>query len=123
MGNTDPFFPFYLTLYVAQLILLPIITKDKWVCLLVCNTLYLERTRQVRPIHLWRVPRTVREPILSSRFAPGSNCDCLAVFNPRRDPSRSVVATVFQLFRTPARAQYRKPYSEIIWLLMYTIAT
>lgn len=39
--HTNSFFPFYLTLYVAQLILLPIITKDKWVCLLVGNTLYL----------------------------------------------------------------------------------
>lgn len=39
--HTNSFFPFYLTLYVAQLILLPVITKDKWVCLLVGNTLYL----------------------------------------------------------------------------------
>lgn len=39
--HTNAFFPFYLTLYIAQLILLPIITKDKWVCLLVGNTLYL----------------------------------------------------------------------------------
>ena len=39
--HTNSFFPCYLTLYVAQLILLPIITKDKWVCLLVGNTLYL----------------------------------------------------------------------------------
>jgi hypothetical protein len=39
--HTNSFFPLYLTLYVAQLILLPIITKDKWVCLLIGNTLYL----------------------------------------------------------------------------------
>ena len=39
--HTNAFFPYYLTLYIAQLILLPIITKDKWVCLLVGNTLYL----------------------------------------------------------------------------------
>lgn len=39
--HTNAFFPFYLTLYIAQLILLPIITRDKWVCLLVGNTLYL----------------------------------------------------------------------------------
>jgi hypothetical protein len=39
--HTNSFFPVYLTLYLAQLILLLIITKDKWVCLLVGNTLHL----------------------------------------------------------------------------------
>lgn len=39
--HTNAFFPLYLTLYIAQLILLPIVTKDKWVCLFVGNTLYL----------------------------------------------------------------------------------
>ena len=39
--HTNAFFPFYLTLYLAQLFLLPIILKDKWVCLWIGNTLYL----------------------------------------------------------------------------------
>ncbi|KAJ7484390.1 UNC-50 [Mycena latifolia] len=39
--HTNAFFPLYLTLYLAQLFLLPIIRKDYWVCLFVGNTLYL----------------------------------------------------------------------------------
>ncbi|RXW22804.1 hypothetical protein EST38_g3059 [Candolleomyces aberdarensis] len=39
--HTNAFFPLYLTLYLAQLFLLPIILKDNWVCLWVGNTLYL----------------------------------------------------------------------------------
>ena len=39
--HTNAFFPLYLTLYLAQLFLLPIIYKDNWVCLWVGNTLYL----------------------------------------------------------------------------------
>ena len=39
--HTNAFFPFYLTLYLAQLFLVPIILKDNWVCLWVGNTLYL----------------------------------------------------------------------------------
>lgn len=39
--HTNAFFPFYLTLYLAQLFLLPVIFKDNWVCLWVGNTLYL----------------------------------------------------------------------------------
>ncbi|KAF7323611.1 hypothetical protein MKEN_00581600 [Mycena kentingensis (nom. inval.)] len=39
--HTNAFFPFYLTLYLAQLFLLPIIRRDNWVCLWVGNTLYL----------------------------------------------------------------------------------
>ncbi|CAA7270258.1 unnamed protein product [Cyclocybe aegerita] len=39
--HTNAFFPLYLTLYLAQLPLLPIILKENWVCLWVGNTLYL----------------------------------------------------------------------------------
>ncbi|KAJ7089206.1 UNC-50 [Mycena belliarum] len=39
--HTNAFFPFYLTLYLAQLFLLPVIRRDNWVCLWLGNTLYL----------------------------------------------------------------------------------
>ena len=39
--HTNAFFPLYLTLYLAQLFLLPIVLKDNWVCFWVGNTLYL----------------------------------------------------------------------------------
>jgi hypothetical protein len=39
--HTNAFFPLFLTLYLAQLFLLPIVLKDNWVCLWVGNTLYL----------------------------------------------------------------------------------
>lgn len=39
--HTNAFFPFYLTLYLAQLFLLPIVLKGNWVCLWLGNTLYL----------------------------------------------------------------------------------
>lgn len=38
--HTNAFFPLYLTLYLAQLFLLPIVLKDNWVCIWVGNTLY-----------------------------------------------------------------------------------
>lgn len=39
--HTNAFFPLYLTLYLAQLFFLPVVLKDRWVCLWVGNTLYL----------------------------------------------------------------------------------
>ncbi|GBE89167.1 Protein GMH1 homolog [Sparassis crispa] len=39
--HTNAFFPLYLTLYFAQLFLVPIVLKSNWVCLFVSNTLYL----------------------------------------------------------------------------------
>jgi hypothetical protein len=39
--HTNAFFPFFLTLYIAQLFFLPILFQDRWVCLWVGNTLYL----------------------------------------------------------------------------------
>ncbi|TFK70823.1 UNC-50-like protein [Pluteus cervinus] len=38
--HTNAFFPFYLTLYLAQLFLLSLILRDNWVCLWLGNTLY-----------------------------------------------------------------------------------
>ena len=39
--HTNAFIPLYLTLYLGQLFLVPIVLKDNWVCLWVGNTLYL----------------------------------------------------------------------------------
>ena len=39
--HTNAFFPLYLTLYLAQLFLVPIILKNNWICLFLSNTLYL----------------------------------------------------------------------------------
>jgi len=68
--HTNAFFPLYLTLYLAQLFLVPIVMKDNWVCLWVGNTLYLAACVhyllkpvvglmivQVCAIYLWHIPR------------------------------------------------------------------
>ncbi|CDO71142.1 hypothetical protein BN946_scf184845.g12 [Trametes cinnabarina] len=39
--HTNAFVPLYLTLYLAQLFLVPIIFRNRWICLFVSNTLYL----------------------------------------------------------------------------------
>ncbi|GAA5885865.1 hypothetical protein JCM5296_000170 [Sporobolomyces johnsonii] len=39
--HANSFFPLFLQLYVAQLLLAPVVTKSNWVCLWVGNTLYL----------------------------------------------------------------------------------
>ncbi|TFY59721.1 hypothetical protein EVJ58_g5603 [Rhodofomes roseus] len=39
--HTNAFFPLYLTLYLAQLFLVPIVLRGNWICLFVSNTLYL----------------------------------------------------------------------------------
>jgi len=39
--HINSFFPFFLTLYVAQLPLYAVVTRDNWLCLLAGNTLYL----------------------------------------------------------------------------------
>jgi len=39
--HINAFFPLYLTLYIAQLLLVPVVLKTNWVCLWVGNTLYL----------------------------------------------------------------------------------
>ncbi|KAI9568003.1 UNC-50 [Boletus coccyginus] len=71
--HTNSFFPLYLTLYVAQLILLPIITKDKWVCLLVGNTLYLAGFAQyIYGVYLGlsALPFLIRAEILLAPLLP-----------------------------------------------------
>jgi len=44
--HTNAFFPLYLSLYIVQLFLAPVITKDNWVCLWVGNSLYLASLAQ-----------------------------------------------------------------------------
>jgi len=39
--HTNAFFPLYLTLYLGQLFLVPVLLKTNWVCLWLGNTLYL----------------------------------------------------------------------------------
>ncbi|BGP25318.1 UNC-50-like protein [Rhodotorula toruloides] len=39
--HANSFFPLFLQLYVAQLLLAPVVTRSNWVCLWVGNTLYL----------------------------------------------------------------------------------
>ncbi|KIJ63056.1 hypothetical protein HYDPIDRAFT_113586 [Hydnomerulius pinastri MD-312] len=71
--HTNAFFPLYLTLYIAQLFLLPIISKDKWVCLLVGNTLYLAGFAQyIYGVYLGlsALPFLIRAEILLSPLLP-----------------------------------------------------
>ncbi|GAA5975269.1 hypothetical protein JCM11641_005910 [Rhodosporidiobolus odoratus] len=39
--HANSFFPLFLQLYIAQLVLAPVVTRSNWVCLWVGNTLYL----------------------------------------------------------------------------------
>lgn len=39
--HANSFFPLFLQLYVAQLLLAPVVTRSNWVCLFFGNTLYL----------------------------------------------------------------------------------
>jgi hypothetical protein len=71
--HTNAFFPLYLTLYIAQLLLLPIITKDKWVCILVGNTLYLAGfTQYIYGVYLGlsALPFLIRSEILLAPLLP-----------------------------------------------------
>ncbi|ORY87423.1 UNC-50 protein [Leucosporidium creatinivorum] len=44
--HANSFFPLFLQLYVAQLLLAPVVTRHNWVCLWVGNTLYLSAFTQ-----------------------------------------------------------------------------
>jgi len=44
--HSNGFFPLFLQLYVAQLLLSPVVTRNNWVCLWVGNTLYLSAFTQ-----------------------------------------------------------------------------
>ncbi|KAI5117752.1 hypothetical protein M0805_000596 [Coniferiporia weirii] len=71
--HTNAFFPFYLTLYLAQLFLVPIVLKDNWVCLWVGNTLYLAGFAQyVYGVYLGlnALPFLVRTELLLSPLLP-----------------------------------------------------
>ncbi|KAF8067747.1 UNC-50 [Lyophyllum atratum] len=71
--HTNAFFPLYLTLYLAQLFLLPIIFKDRWVCLWVGNTLYLAAFAQYTYgvyLGLNALPFLVRSEILLAPLLP-----------------------------------------------------
>lgn len=71
--HTNAFFPLYLTLYLAQLFLLPVILKDNWVCLWVGNTLYLAAFAQYTYglyLGLNALPFLVRSELLLSPLLP-----------------------------------------------------
>ncbi|KAF8880064.1 UNC-50-like protein [Infundibulicybe gibba] len=71
--HTNAFFPLYLTLYLAQLFLLPIILQDNWVCLWVGNTLYLAAFAQyIYGIYLGlnALPFLIRSELLLSPLLP-----------------------------------------------------
>ncbi|TDL24458.1 UNC-50-like protein [Rickenella mellea] len=71
--HTNAFFPFYLTLYLAQLFLVPIVLKDNWVCLWVGNTLYLAGFAQyVYGVYLGlnALPFLIRTELLLSPLLP-----------------------------------------------------
>ncbi|KAF5356536.1 hypothetical protein D9758_008273 [Tetrapyrgos nigripes] len=60
--HTNAFFPLYLTLYLAQLFLLPLVLKDKWICLFLGNTLYLAAFAQ----YTYGIYLGLSDPVLSS---------------------------------------------------------
>ncbi|KAI0674652.1 UNC-50-like protein [Trametes maxima] len=71
--HTNAFFPFYLTLYLAQLFVLPIILKNNWVCLFISNTLYLAGFAQyIYGIYLGlnTLPFLVRTELLLAPLLP-----------------------------------------------------
>ncbi|TFK28509.1 UNC-50 [Coprinopsis marcescibilis] len=71
--HTNAFFPLYLTLYLAQLFLLPVVLKDNWVCLWVGNTLYLIAFAQYTYgvyLGLSALPFLVRSELLLSPLLP-----------------------------------------------------
>ncbi|KAJ8520983.1 hypothetical protein ONZ45_g2273 [Pleurotus djamor] len=71
--HTNAFFPLFLTLYIAQLFLLPIILKKIWVCLWVGNTLYLVAFAQyIYGVYLGlnALPFLVRSELLLSPLLP-----------------------------------------------------
>ncbi|KIP11852.1 hypothetical protein PHLGIDRAFT_62907 [Phlebiopsis gigantea 11061_1 CR5-6] len=71
--HTNAFFPFYLTLYLAQLFLVPIMLKSYWVCLFISNTLYLAAFAQyVYGIYLGlnALPFLIRSELLLAPLLP-----------------------------------------------------
>ncbi|KII91286.1 hypothetical protein PLICRDRAFT_38019 [Plicaturopsis crispa FD-325 SS-3] len=71
--HTNAFFPLYLTLYLAQLFLLPIVLKQNWVCLFLGNTLYLAAFAQYMYgtyLGLSALPFLIRSELLLSPLLP-----------------------------------------------------
>ncbi|KAI0360332.1 UNC-50-like protein [Trametes cingulata] len=71
--HTNAFFPLYLTLYLAQLFLVPIILKTRWICLFISNTLYLAGFAQyIYGIYLGlnALPFLVRTELLLAPLLP-----------------------------------------------------
>ncbi|KAL0958037.1 hypothetical protein HGRIS_000213 [Hohenbuehelia grisea] len=71
--HTNAFFPLYLTLYLAQLFLLPIILRNNWVCIWVGNTLYLAAFAQYTYgvyLGLNALPFLIRSELLLSPLLP-----------------------------------------------------
>ncbi|KAF9486266.1 UNC-50 [Pholiota conissans] len=71
--HTNAFFPLYLTLYLAQLFLLPIVLKDIWICMFIGNTLYLAAfTQYTYGVYLGlnALPFLVRSELLLSPLLP-----------------------------------------------------
>lgn len=48
--HTNSFWPVFLELYLAQLVLSPVITRSNWICLFFGNTLYLGACSRLRPL-------------------------------------------------------------------------
>jgi len=71
--HTNAFFPLYLTLYLAQLILVPVVLKSNWICLFVSNTLYLAAFAQyIYGVYLGlnALPFLVRTELLLAPLLP-----------------------------------------------------
>jgi len=71
--HTNAFFPFFLTLYIAQLFLLKVVLKDNWICLWLGNTLYLAAFAQYTYgiyLGLNALPFLVRSELLLSPLLP-----------------------------------------------------
>jgi len=71
--HTNAFFPLYLALYLAQLFLLPVILRDRWVCIWVGNTLYLAAFAQYTYgvyLGLNALPFLIRSELLLSPLLP-----------------------------------------------------
>ncbi|KAI0784120.1 UNC-50-like protein [Abortiporus biennis] len=71
--HTNAFFPLYLTLYLAQLFLVPIVLKNNWICLFVSNTLYLAAFAQyIYGVYLGlnALPFLIRSELLLAPLLP-----------------------------------------------------
>jgi len=71
--HTNAFFPFYLTLYLAQVFLAPVILQSYWICLFVSNTLYLAAFSQyIYGVYLGlnALPFLIRSELLLAPLLP-----------------------------------------------------